>query len=96
MVGKPTNNLKFKNCFFRAASIVKNSDNEKYVNNGYGIIFDSAFLWSFNNDIARNVIIFTANNSSSSHTDNHKNKFLVLSEGPVFGINGGFEIEVFH
>ena len=96
MVGKPTNNFKFKNCFFRAASIVKNSDNEKYVNNGYGIIFDSAFLWSFNNDIARNVIIFTANNSSSSHTDNHKNKFLVLSEGPVFGINGGFEIEAFH
>ena len=66
------------------------------MNNGYGIIFDSACLRSFNNGIARNVIIFTANNSSSSHTDNGKNKFLMLSEGPVFGINGGFEIEAVH
>ena len=44
---------------------------------GYGITLDSAGSWSFNNDTARNVIIFGADNSSSSHADN-------------FGINGSF------
>ena len=29
-------------------------------------------------------------NSSSSHTDNCKNDFLVLGEGDTFGINGSF------
>ena len=37
----PTNNLKFKNCLFGATSIVKNSDEEKYVYSGYGVTFDS-------------------------------------------------------
>ena len=27
----PTNNFRFKNCLFKAANIVKNSDKEKYV-----------------------------------------------------------------
>ena len=45
---------------------------------------------SFDNDIARNVIIFGVHNSSSSHADNHKNNFLVLSEGISSGINGRF------
>ena len=31
----PTNNFKFKNCLFRATNIVKNSDKEKYLYNGY-------------------------------------------------------------
>ena len=53
----PINNFKFKNCLFGAANIVRNSDKEKYVYSGYGIIFDSAGFWSFNNDVARNVII---------------------------------------
>ena len=29
--------------------------------------------------------------SSSSHTDNWKNNFLVLGEGPTYGINGSFD-----
>ena len=41
------------------------------VYSGYGITFDSACSWSFDNDIARNVIIFGVDNSSSSHADNH-------------------------
>ena len=28
--------------------------------------------------------------SSSSHTDNRKNDFVVLGEGQTFGINGSF------
>ena len=83
----PTNNFKFKNCLFGATSVVKNSDKEKYVFSGYGITFDSAGSCSFNNDIARNVIILVVDNSSSSHVENRKNNFLVLSEDPTLGIS---------
>ena len=31
-----------------------------------------------------------ADHNSSSHTDNRKNNFLVLGEGPTYGINGSF------
>ena len=37
---------------------------------GYGIVFDGAVTWRFGNDYARNVTIFDADNSSSSHSDN--------------------------
>ena len=86
----PTNNFKFKNCLFGATSIVKNSDKERYVYSGYRITFDRAGSWSFDNDTAKNVIIIGVYNSSSSHADNRKNNFLVLGEGPTFGINGSF------
>ena len=32
--------------------------------------FDGERLWSFGNDPAKDVVIFGANNTSSSHTDN--------------------------
>ena len=44
----------------------------------------------FNNSFARNIIIFGVDNISSSHADNRKNNFLVLGDGPTFGINGSF------
>ena len=53
----PSNNFKFKNCLFGATNVVKNRNKEKYVYSGYGIIFDRAGSWSFDNDFARNVII---------------------------------------
>ena len=84
----PTNNFKFKNYLFEGTSIVKNSDKEKYVYTCYGSTFDSAGLWSFNNDTAREVTIFDVDNSSSSHADHRRNNFLALGEGPTFGING--------
>ena len=74
----PTNNFKFKNCLFGATNIVKNSDKEKYMYCGYGITFDSAGSCSFDNDFARNVIIFGVDNTSSFHSDNRKNNFLIL------------------
>ena len=40
--------------------------------------------------MARNGIFFAVNNTLSSHTDNGKNKFLTLVEGPTYGINGSF------
>ena len=79
-----------KNSLFRATNLVKNSDKEKYMYNGYGIAFYGKGGWSFGNDSAKNVIIFEVDNTSSSHTDNLKNDFLILGEGPTFGINGSF------
>ena len=37
----PTNNFKFSNCLFGATSVVKNSDNKKYIYSGYGTTFHS-------------------------------------------------------
>ena len=37
---------------------------------------------------ARNVVIFGVDNSSSFHTDNQKNNFIVFGKGPAFGIKG--------
>ena len=55
---------------------------------GYGITFDSAHSWSFYNDFSRNVMIYGVDKSSSSHTDNRKNNFVLPCEGLTFGING--------
>ena len=87
----PTNNFKFKNCLFVATNIIKNSDKEKYVFSGYGITVDSGTgSRSFDNDVARNVIIFGVDSSSSSYSDNRKHNFLILDEGPTYCINGSF------
>ena len=55
--------------------------------NGRGIAYDGEGSWSFGNGFARNIIIFGVDNSSSYHTDNGKNNFLVFGEGPTQGIN---------
>ena len=73
-----------------ATNVIKDNDKEEYVDSSYGIAFDGKGKWSFGNDFARNVIIFGVDNSSSSHTDNLKNDFLILGEGDTFGINGRF------
>ena len=70
--------------------LIKNSDKENHVDRGYGIAVDGKGEWSFGNDYAKNVVIFGVDNSSSSHTDNKKNGFLILGDGPTFGINGSF------
>ena len=38
-----------------------------YIDSRYRIIFDSTGSWSFDNEFAKNVIIFGIDNSSSSH-----------------------------
>ena len=42
--------------------------------------------WRFVSDTAINILMFGVDNSSSSHTDNLKNNFLVLGKGPTKGI----------
>ena len=83
-------NFKFKNYLFNVINIVKNRDKEKYVYSGYVITFDSAGSFSFDNTFGRNMKIFGVDNSSASHSDNPKNNFLILGEGPTYGINGSF------
>lgn len=60
-----------------------NAIKSRFLSNGQGI----AFYWegssSFGNGFARNGV----NNSSSSHTNNQKNKLSVLVEGSTDGIN---------
>ena len=60
------------------------------MHSGYRITFDSACSWNFDNDTAKNVIVFGIDNSSSSHASNLKNNFLKREEDPNFGINGSF------
>ena len=71
-------------------NILKNSDKSKFVYLGYGIAVDGAGSWSFGYDFARNGETFRVDNSSSSHTDNRKIIFLVLSEGTTYDIDGSF------
>ena len=41
-------------------------------------------------DFARHVVIFCVDKNSSSLSENRKNNFLVLGQGPIYGINGNF------
>ena len=82
----PTNNFKLKKCLSGATNILKNNNKEKWMYRSYGIVFDGAGSWNFGN--ARNVVIFSVDNSSSGHPNNFKNNYLVLSERRTSGING--------
>ena len=57
-----------------------------------GIAFDGLGLLKFDNDFARNVIIFGVDNSLSFHCDNRKNDFLVLRERPIDDINESISV----
>ena len=67
--------------------MLKNSDKSKNVYSGYVLAFDEAGSWSFD-DFVSNDVISGVGNSSLVHTNNRKNNFLVLGEGPNDDING--------
>ena len=58
----------------------------KFVHNSWRIAFNGEGSTSFDIDYARNVVVFGADDSSSSHTKNRKNQFLLLGKGPTQGI----------
>ena len=76
---------------FGATNTIKNSYKEKYLHSGYRLAFDWKGEWRFGNVYVRNVLIFGVDNSSSSHSGNHKNNFSISGEGPNLRINGRFE-----
>ena len=80
--------VKSSSCLLYATSIVKNSDKEKWVYSDYRIALDGADSCNFGNNFPRNVVTFGVDNNSSSLTDNCK--FVVLSGGLTYGINGSF------
>ena len=81
-----------KNCLFGVTDIIKHNFKSKYRYGSYGIAFDFADSWSFGNGFARNNIVFGIDYSSSSHSDNRKNKILVLDEGLTANIDGSVGI----
>ena len=82
----PINNFTLKICLFGTVKFRRNADKRKFTCNGRGIAFDEEGSWSFGDDFPRNFVIFVVDNSSSSQSDNRKNNFLVLGEGPTQGI----------
>ena len=62
-----------KNYLFRAVTLTKNADIEKYGYSGYGIGFDRRSSFSFpGNGFGQNVLIFGVDMSLSEHIDNKK------------------------
>ena len=67
------NDPTLKNCLFRAVTLTKNSDIEKYKYSGYRIGFYRRSSYSFPGDgFGQNIIIFGVDMSSSPHIDNIK------------------------
>ena len=76
--------------YLAPTNIVKNSDEENFVYSGYKNFFDSAASWNFDDDTARNAIIFGVDNNSSPNVENRKQNFLLLLEVLTFDINGSY------
>ena len=68
-----------KNGLLGATNVVKNNDECICMYSGYGIAFVGAVSWSFDNDFARNVVIFGVDNKSSSYSDFCKKSFFGAS-----------------
>ena len=62
-----------KNCLFRAVTLTKNADIDKYKYPGYGIGFDRRSIFSFpSGGFGQNILIFGVHLSSSAHIDKKK------------------------
>ena len=66
----PTNNSPLKSCLFSTVKFATNVSKSKFTYNGWGIAFEAESFWSFDNNFASNVEIYSDDNSSSAHTDN--------------------------
>ena len=86
----PFRNFILNNFLFDATNIAKSNDKSKWAYSCIGIAFDGNVDWYFANDSSRNVVTFAVDNSSSSDAINYKDGCLVLDEGDIFGIFGGF------
>ena len=67
-----------KYCLFSTVELTRKVDKSKFTYNGWGKASDGKYYWSFDNDTARNVIIFDVDNSSSSYIDNPKKLLMVV------------------
>ena len=83
-------NFTLKRFLFSATNILKNSDKDKWVHSAYRIAFDGKGSWSLGYDVARKVVRFGVDNSSSSHSNDHNKNFSVLGKCSTSDINGSF------
>ena len=74
-----------ENCLFGSVKLIKNTDINKYKYFGYGIGFDRN-SFSIDNEIARNIIIFGVDMSSSAIIGNQKKDILILGKGFTQGL----------
>ena len=85
--GSYTADLTLKNSLFRAVSLTKNADIDKYRYSGYGTGFDRKSTFSFpNGRFGQDVINFGLDMTSSAHVDNKKKYILILGKGPTQGL----------
>ena len=76
-----------ENCLFGAVTLTKNADIGKYKYPGYGIGFDRhGSFSSLGAGLARRVIIFGVDMSSSPKIDNRKKDILILGTGLTQGL----------
>ena len=87
---KSTRNTDFtiQNALFGAVKITEDpSDSDRNKYNGYGICFDEGSNFSFGNIVnEKNVIIFGAEMSFSSHEGNRQNETYVLGKDFIQGV----------
>ena len=89
------NTFTIQNALFGAMQITKNVDTSKYDYKGYGICFDKGGHFghtiteggSAHTTNARNVLIFGADMSFSSHANNRANNIYIMGELFIQGIN---------
>ena len=90
----PNNDLTLKSCLFRAVTLTKNADIDKYGYSGYGTGFDRRSNLSFpSGGFGQNILIFGVDMSFSAHIDNKKNDILVLEKGPTQGLENTLTAE---
>ena len=83
-----------ENCLFRAVTLTKNPDIEKYKYSGYGIGFDKRSIFSFPSaEFGQNELIFGVDMSASIHIDNKKKDILVLGRGQTRGLESTLTAE---
>ena len=87
LLNSHNNDPTLKKCLFRAVTLTKNTDIDKYGYSGYGIGFDRRSSFSFpGTGFGQNVLIFGVDMNFSTHIDNSKKDILVLGNGPTQGL----------
>ena len=81
--------LLYKTIYLGQFKLTKNADIDKYKYSGYGTGFDSRGSFTHRSGgYGRNVIIFAADLSSSTHANNKTRSILVLGKDFIQGIDG--------
>ena len=75
-----------ENSLLGAVKLTKHVDIDLYKDSGYGIGLDRKGFFFTGDEVGKNVIISGVDMSSSSHIDNKKKYFLILSKDPTQGL----------